>query len=351
MYHIEEARFAKMRTTTLVLVSGIWMLVCLLALPLGYGWDKYGVTLAAMFQSQTPAVAAEDFQGQWIIETTSSPDRVSLTMNLRRDSGGSSQSTSDFPLSKLRGLTTEQMNSNGANVTFQLIRDAGAFNCEGWFKAGKGSGHFTFIPSAAFVSEMGKLGYDNLSNDVLFTLAIHDVSLSYIQELKALGYDKLELEDLMAMKIHGVSTKFIVDLKARGYENLSPETLVAMRIHRVTIEFIDDFAANGYKGMQPDEMIAMRIHGVTPEFVKDLAALGYTRVPAEELVAMRIHGVSTSFITDLKTAGYDHPSVEQLVAMRIHGVTVAFIQQMKARGYRDLSIENLLALKIRGFDN
>ena len=44
--------------------------------------------------------------------------------------------------------------SAGSHVQFQLIRDAGTFNCEGWFKDGKGSGHFVFSASPAFAAEL-----------------------------------------------------------------------------------------------------------------------------------------------------------------------------------------------------
>jgi hypothetical protein len=46
------------------------------------------------------------------------------------------------------------MSRSGTNVQFQLKRDAGTFNFEGWFKDGNGSGHFTFTPSSAFASEL-----------------------------------------------------------------------------------------------------------------------------------------------------------------------------------------------------
>ena len=38
----------------------------------------------------------------------------------------------------------QAMSASGNVVQFQLKRDAGTFNFEGWFKAGNGSGHFTF---------------------------------------------------------------------------------------------------------------------------------------------------------------------------------------------------------------
>ena len=56
-------------------------------------------------------------------------------------------------LDQLSGLTREQvMSATGTNVRFQLKRDAGTFNFEGWFKEGNGSGHFTFSPNSSFAA-------------------------------------------------------------------------------------------------------------------------------------------------------------------------------------------------------
>lgn len=334
--------------------AGVFLSVCALALPLCFGWARMLTEPDAPTVSPAPVTAAtqeEQFTGQWTLETKANTEKVWFSLYRQGERGSFSQSSSDFPLDKFRGLTREQLMAGGENVSFKLVRDAGTLDCRGWFKDGKGSGHFTFIASQSFVSEMLKLGYQRLSSEQLFALAMHDVSLGYIEELKALGYDNLSLDDLIAMKIHGVTTKYIVELRARGYDQLSSEQLVAMRIHGVTIEFIEDLAAHGYKRLSSDDLVAMRIHGVTTDVIREMQALGYESPSAEELVAMRIHGVTPEFVKELGALGYKSVPADELVAMRIHGVTIAFIEKMKARGVKDLSIEELLRMKIHGFDN
>lgn len=269
--------------------------------------------------------AQDAITGQWVIEFDRGKERgtdsVHLTIQRSRNGRGSFNSTNSAKVEEFRGLTQAQIAGSGATVQFQIVRDAGVFNCEGWFKDGRGSGHFTFAPDRSFAAEMQGLGYGNLSDEKLFTLAVLDVSRLFIRELAALGYDRLSVDQLAAMRIHGATPQFITELRGLGYERPSV-----------------------------DHLVAMRIHGASPEFIRSLQAEGYDRVAIDQLIAMRIHGVSPGFIKELKELGYDRVPVSQLVAMRIHGVNVAFIQKMKDRGVQNLSVDELLRLRIHGFD-
>ena len=326
------------------------LLLCVIALPLCYAWasniDSHAESAIA---SETPVMT--DLAGQWTIEAKGDTSKVWFSLFRQSEKNSFSHSTSDFPLEKLRGLTRDKMMTSGANVGFKLIRDAGTFEFTGWFREGKGSGHFVFFPSQPFLGEMEKLGYDRLADDDVFALAVQDVSLGYVAELKALGFEKVSLEELIAMKIHGVSAKYITDLIARGYDKLSTESLIAMRIHGVSIAFIEELNANGYRRVSGEDLVAMRIHGVSMDVIREMKALGYESPSVEELVAMRIHGVTPEFIKDLGALGYSKVPPEELVAMRIHGVTKAFIEKMQARGFKDLSVEELVEMKIRGIEN
>lgn len=327
------------------------LLLCAFAIPLCYAWASSISSHAESLNApETPLIMA-DLAGQWTIETKGDANKVRLSLSQQSDKNSFSHSTSDFPLEKLRGLTREKMMTSGATVGFKLIRDAGTFDFTGWFREGKGSGHFVFVPSQLFIGEMEKLGYDRLADDEVFALAVQDVSLGYVAELKALGFEKVSVEELIAMKIHGVSAKYITDLIARGYDKLNIESLIAMRIQGVSIAFIEDLNANGYRQVSVEDLVAMRIQGVSMDVVREMKALGYENPSVEDLVAMRIHGVTPEFIKDLGALGYSKVPPEDLVAMRIHGVTKAFIERMQARGFKGLSIEELVEMKIRGIEN
>ena len=277
------------------------------------------VVLPMQFPPSSKAAAAP-ITGQWTVEFTDRADTVHLTLQRRQGEHGFMNSSSNFRAADLKGLDRAKAGSGGAPVRFRIERDAGTLDCEGWFKENKGSGHFTFTANPTFVAEMGRLGYDQLSDEKVFALAVHDVSLRFIDELKALGYERVPLDDLLAMHIHGVTPDFIREMKGLGYADLAVDDLVAMRIHGVTADFVRALEALGYDAVPVDDLVAMRIHGATPEFAGELKALGYDRVPPDQLVAMRIHGVTAEFIKTMQSRGYASLSVDKLVSLRIHGI-------------------------------
>src|SRR5262249_20221232 len=137
-------------------------------------------------------IAPDGITGEWVIEAKPGSDSVYLTIQ-RHGDGEHFRSTSSFDLKQdsLKGLSSAAMQGSGSPVQFQIVRDAGIFNCEGWFKGGRGSGHFTFAASPSFAGQMDGLGYGRLSDEKLFSLAVLDVGLTFIRDLAALGYDHL----------------------------------------------------------------------------------------------------------------------------------------------------------------
>ena len=98
---------------------------------------------------------------QWLIEFRTGETKVHIEMRYERKSEkGTGFSNHGFQIdpSQLSGLTREQAMSGGTPVQFQLKRDAGTFNFEGWFKEGNGSGHFTFMPDRTFASNLNSQG-------------------------------------------------------------------------------------------------------------------------------------------------------------------------------------------------
>lgn len=112
-------------------------LVTLLGL-LSLGWACYPVTDVTYSNQQDSAA------NQWLIEYTTGEEKVHLTLRyVRKRDDHVGYSNTGFMISpdQLTGLTREEAMSDGTHVQFQLKRDAGTFNFDGWFKAGNGSGH------------------------------------------------------------------------------------------------------------------------------------------------------------------------------------------------------------------
>jgi hypothetical protein len=296
---------------------------------------------AALGVQNTPSIT-----GQWLIDGRPVDGKIQLTLQGNRGSFGHFSSSSTLPLDQLRGLSRGQMDSAGTNVKFEIVRDAGTFACEGYFKNGNGSGAFTFTPNQGFISGMQSLGYDGLSKEKVFAMALHDVTLSYARDLRGLGLDRVSSDQLIAMRIHRVAIEYVKAMKSLGYGELSPDNLVAMRIHDVSAEFAGELKTLGFN-CSIDQMVAMRIHGVTPQFAKEMKALGYDSISPDQMVAMRIHGAGSDFVKEVKSLGYS-PTVDQLVAMRIHEVTPDYIRSLQAHGMKDLTVDQLVSLRIHG---
>ena len=117
-------------------------------------------------QPQTqPATQISPYSGEWLLDpakdANAAPGTLRMTMHFTKDEPGNhSNWTHTFHVnaSDLQGLAPADLNSSGKHETFQLVRDAGSFNEEGWVQDGHGSGHYTFAPNAQFAAELQKRG-------------------------------------------------------------------------------------------------------------------------------------------------------------------------------------------------
>jgi hypothetical protein len=304
------------------------------------------IALAVLTCGLAAAQVNSAITGQWAIDGLPVADKVELTIH-RRSADSNMTSSSALPLDQLRGLSAAQMNSSGTVVKFEIVREAGAIECEGYFKSGSGGGTFRFAANPKFPAAMESLGYAGISGNLMFHMAVHDVSTQYVRELRRLGAAPSSAEQLLAMRIHNVSVEYIEEMKSLGYASLSSDKLIAMRIHGVSPAFVREFQGLGYRP-GADDLVTMRIHGVNGGFAKDLKGMGYEAVSVDQMVTMRIHGASAEFVKQVKGLGYDRVSIDQLVTMRIHGVSPEYIQGLRARGMRNLSIDELVSLRIHG---
>lgn len=266
-----------------------------------------------------PAPAQEErLTGQWLAEQKGG-DTIQLSLRYESGDHGFSNRSSRILREQLHGLSAAQIASSGTPVRFELRRDAGVFTNEGWFRDGKGSGHWMFSPNPAFAAELRRQGYGTPSQEQQFSLAMHDVGLALINELRSQGYERPTLTQFVRLGTHGVRLDYLREMRALGY------TLGSV-----------------------DQLIRMRDHGVTPGFIAGMATHGYARIPLAQLIRARDHGVTPSFVEGFKKLGYDGLSLEELIRLRDHGVTPAFVQRINQRSGGKLSIRDLIDLRDRG---
>jgi hypothetical protein len=308
------------------------------------------VTTASAAQSQ-------DLTGQWLVEYRTDEGKTSLTLRhseRRRDASGGEHSsdwntTRNVAAESLRGLTPEQANSAaGTNVRFEIRRDAGTFVCEGWFKQGKGSGHFNFVPDQGFASELTRRGVGTPDTRQLFALAAADVGLDLLDELKTQGYDRPTVEEFVRMGDHGVRADYVKGLLALGYRLGTVEELVRMRDHGVSLDYIRSMRGAGFNDLTAAQLVRARDHGVGPDFIREIQAAGFQADSLDGLVRIRDHGVSAGFIKSMRAEGYDSLTLEQLVRMRDHGVTTEYVRELRDLGYTRLPAETLVRMRDHG---
>src|SRR5215471_6809360 len=280
-----------------------------------------GAALAVSLSS--PTVAQSQFAGQWIIEFNSFksvPGRVQLSLQYETESGGHSNHSHMIAREQLQGLSEAQAMSSGTTVQFQIRSDAGAFNCEGWFREGKGSGHFVWVGNQSYVSELRRQGYETPTGDQLFRLGLSDVSFALLEELRAQGYERSSIDQLVRVGAHGVTIDYVREIGALGYRVGQVEKLVRMRDHGVTPDFIRELQALGYRELSAEQLVRARDHGVTPDFVGEIRDLGYTNLSLENLVRMRDHGVSSEYVQKLRSNGIQNLTIDQVIRLRDHGI-------------------------------
>lgn len=291
--------------------------------------------------------AQEAITGEWLVEfNRTDADEVQFTVIRRSARGGEHNSSNGISLNELQGLTRQQAFGARTEVNFRLVREAGTFQCEGIFREGRGAGHWTLTTNPSFVSSMRSRGYDNLSEDDLFSAALFDINTKSIEDLKAAGYDRLSFKQLVEASIFKVTGEFVRELRSAGFENLAFQQLVEARIFKVDSQYVKEVQAMGF-GPQPlKTLVEMRIFKITPEFIREARSMNFENLSLKQLTELRIHKVTPEFVNGIKAEGFPSISSRQAVDLKIHGVDGEFIRRVKAKGFNDVTLNKLMELRI-----
>ena len=243
--------------------------------------------LACTFGFAQVLQAAEEFKGSWTIMPSEAPGQVRFGL-IHHMHDGNSQSESDWPKSAFQGL--DRATTAKHDVQFNITRDAGRFDCQGFLNNGEGAGVFHFTLDTRYAPAMSALGFTDIDDEKQFAMAVHDVTLEFARSMKSENLSGFDTDKLIAFRIFNVTHQFIQDLRAEGLPATDSDKLVAFRIHGVTPDMVRAVRKSGLE-VSEDQFIAMRIHGVTPEFIADLKSRGMQNLTIDKLVALRIHGI------------------------------------------------------------
>lgn len=274
------------------------------------------ITAALMLSMYAIAAAETPLSGTWSLQLGDDPVNVQFGARYDSDHDHSDWSR-DVPMSSLAGLTRDQLQSNGANVHFDLVRDAGTMHCVGWASHGGGGGTFTFAPSSSFSDALASRGIARPDDEQQLRMAMANVTIAFIDMLRRNSNAISSTDDIIRVLNHGVDERYVTGLAALGYKNLGADDLVRLRDHGVNLDFIQGMLALVYHPT-PEELIRLRDHGVNLDFAQGMHALGYRPTP-EELVRLRDHGVTLDFVKRVKDHGYN-ADVDQLIHMRDAGI-------------------------------
>jgi hypothetical protein len=251
------------------------------------------VLISASLASGTARAASAPETGTWSIDARTPGHLVQLTLSYRTEHGSDEESNPvAYSASGFPGLTSTQLAAADTQVKFDIVRDAGSFECEGVFRSGLGSGVFTFVRSDAFAAALQSRGIGAPSDAEQFELAMSGMTLATIDMLRS-----------------------------QGVTGLSSSALVRLGDHGVDDTYIRSLAQYGVKPSSVDDYVRLADHGVEPKFVAGLLSDGY-HPSIDDLVRLCDHGVTLDFIANLRTHGY-HPSIDDLIRLRDSGMSAA----------------------------
>lgn len=270
-------------------------------------------------QTSQKTVKGEAIKGQWVAEyDRTKPGEIYFMFQRRTGSDNFSMNSDNMPLSELQGLTADAISSIKTNVNFNIVREAGTFQCEGFFSNGKGTGLWTFVPNEKFISTMQARGY-NLTDENVYRSATHNLTISYIDELKTAGYDKLTFDEIIRSHNHDINAEYIKEVKAMGFERQPLETIIRMRNHDIDAAFVNEMKSAGFENLSIDELIRLQNHDITAAFINDLKAEGYENVSADIAIRLKNHDIDRNFIQRAKAQGYANVSLEELIRLSNRG--------------------------------
>ena len=300
----------------------------------------------ANYRALSMNAAQTALTGQWVAQfDPNKPAVLSIMFTRRGEDNGSYMTTDNISRDELQGFPPDANSSAKTNVHFRIVREAGTFDCEGYFGAGKGAGFWTLTPSQSFISAMRARGYGNLTEEDLLRAALHNLTTKFIEDLKAVGYDRLEFRQLLRAASHEITPAYVREMQAAGYPSLSMEQIIRARNHDIDSQYIKEVQAMGFDKQPLESLIRLRNHEITQEFINQMRSAGFDNLSIEELIRLKNHEITPDYVNGLKAEGYADISVEVAVRLKNHDIDRDFIRRAKAKGFTNITLDQLIRLR------
>jgi hypothetical protein len=283
--------------------------------------------------------------GVWNAKLTSNTSGIDITLQ-RQSTFTTWTERLTLSESELKGFLLGGVASAKENLRFQIVREAGTFECEGYFRDGKGAGFWTFTPSQNFISAMRSRGYGNLTEDNLFAAAIANVSVKMIEDLKSFGYDRLSFDQLFRAGAFRVTPEFIRAWRSAGFNNLSFEKLVNLGTFNVTPVYLNEIKAAGYEDVTLEELTQARTFGATTGFIQLWRTAGFKDISLEEVTELATFKVTPEYLNEIKSSGFPQITPHESVQLRIHSINSDYIKRVRARGFPNVTLDELVNLRL-----
>jgi beta-lactamase regulating signal transducer with metallopeptidase domain len=285
----------------------------------------HGVTLGREMRQIDPlrsgAPARSDRSRTWAIQPvvgpggTVLPDRIQLTF---LDSGGRiNSSTVVFDPSVFRGLTAAQMTSPiQTAVRFDVVREAGTIVFEGYFNSGHGSGTLVFQLNPDFRGQMSGFGFQDISDNQLFNMAVHDIGPRYAGELRAAGVMVSSAAQLLSMRIQGVTSEYIRDMQQLGF-SLDPREWINIRVQGMTPDYVREMRQL-FPSASIRELLNMRVQAIWPDYVQEIRQI-YPSASVRDVINLKVQAIFPDYLREIRQI-YPSASIKDVVNMKIRGV-------------------------------
>lgn len=273
--------------------------------------------LPRSYSAPSPAVQ-ETISGDWTAKVKQTDKGPVLWLSLNRNSESRKdrfQMSRDFPLQAFSGLNPNA----GSSVQFTLAHEAGTVFFEGLFKDGRGVGDFRFTPNSGFIGAMRNLGYDGLTTEKLFTMAVLDVDSDFINEMKSLGYDKLTFDQLIGLRALGVTAEFAREAQGWGFGKLSADNLIEIKAMGINPDYIRSMKSLGFDDMSLSKVIELKALGVNEDYVKEMRSVGFENIPVNKLIEMKAMGITADYVRKMRDLGLKNVSINELIQIKATG--------------------------------